>query len=110
MEKRENIPRELGPNGHRVLEKMALYTYSWWIESEIVYYPEELNPLHFGADGRHYPDEEYCYYGRMHPEHGSVEILFQIPGCDRYPENIRYDGSVVFPEAKIKELWLQKCH
>ena len=110
MEIRENIPRELGPNGHRVLKEMALYVYSWWIESEIVYYPEELNPLHFGADGRHYPDEDYHYYGLMHPEHGSVEILFQVPGCDRYPRNIRYDGSVIFSKQKIRELWLRICH
>ena len=62
MQIRENVPRELGPDGHRVLEKMALYTYSWWIESEIVSVPEKLNPLHFGADGRDYPDEDYYYY------------------------------------------------
>ena len=110
MQIRENVPRELGPDGHRVLEKMALYTYSWWIESEIVSVPEKLNPLHFGADGRDYPDEDYYYYGLMHPEHESVEILFEIPGCDPYPRNIRCDGSVVFSKDEIQELWLKKCH
>lgn len=109
MENRENIPRELGPNGGLVLEEMALCIYSWWIKRELVYFPENLNPLNFGADRNHYPDEDYIYHGFMHPEHGSVEIEFRIPGCDHYPKEVFCDGSVIFSKQKIRELWLGKC-
>ena len=111
LEKLENIPQELGSEGYRVLEEMAVYVYSCWIEAETVYVPLPLHPLTYGADPDYFPDEDYFYYGLVHPENGSVEIEFWIGGfCDGFPKKVGCDGSIIFPKEKIQELWWRKCH
>ena len=121
MENQENVPEELGPDGQRVLEEMALHIYRDYLETQWQW-DVRLAQIRFITDrskwDQYYTDPHTCI-GRFDRETESVEIRFiyeiykELDEADPCKGNKlvkKCFGSFSFPEEGLRALNLCKCH
>ena len=121
MKNQGNIPEELGTDGQRVLEEMALHIYRDYLETQWQW-DVRLAQIRFINDRSkwdHYISDRHICLGRFNKETESVEINFideiyedldEADPCKGNELVQKCFGSFVFPEEELREIYLQKCH